>query len=589
MASRVRYVTLRNGVYWYHRRVPQDIVRHEKAFQRLFKGDKLFRRTLWTKELNQVFEAAAEKQREYDGLVAQARAMSGATTTAAPMREMRKVTKEVLDQIKAYERALTARPFAQAAVWAEQDPDQAEHFQRMIDDREMFAEDRRDLLTRKGARALTPAHAAPLDRADEIIERFRLDAPTSSPDHSLVSIALREGALAGEGDVDRIIVGELLHFEPPRSLDAPVERSDAPTIRTVVELYVRDVSMAPKTQREVLSSLALFEQFVGNKSLDELHRRDFTSFIERIAQKQIGGRSDDSVSRSIAPGSVAKKHGALRTAINHGIEKHVFEGPNPAAGIKVSAWVKAQDKSVMPDKRPFTPGELQLVFEHPWFTGCRSRSQSHKPGELRLTGSEYWAPVVALFTGCRASELGGLKLSEIHLVDTQPHIRIRDNEYRPTKGGYARFVPLLDALLELGFGDYVTAVRDLGSDRLFPDWESPRRTGSFDKDDAAWSNARLIRSFNRTVIKHRLGRVLTPGARREVTFHSFRGAFKSMLGLTKHRVAHNVVNEVVGHAKSELDKRYVSVVPLQETYPAIRTCRWEELKIPPAPPLPDRS
>lgn len=146
-------------------------------------------------------------------------------------------------------------------------------------------------------------------------------------------------------------------------------------------------------------------------------------------------------------------------------------------------------------------------------------------------------------------------------------------------------MPLLDALLELGFAEYVASVRKQGADRLFPEWESPRRIGDFDKDDAAWSNASLIRSFNRTVINHRLGDLLLPGARREVTFHSFRGAFKSMLGLKQHCVPHNVINEVVGHAKTELDQRYVGVIPLEETCPAIRACGWAELVIPPAPPL----
>jgi integrase len=206
---------------------------------------------------------------------------------------------------------------------------------------------------------------------------------------------------------------------------------------------------------------------------------------------------------------------------------------------------------------------------------------------VRLTGAHYWAPIVALFTGCRASELGGLKLNEIDLNGSLPHIHIRDNEYRPTKRG-ARFVPLLDALLELGFVDYVTAVRGRGADRLFPDWESPRRTGDFDRDDAAWSNAGIIRAFNRTVIKRQLGYILSPSARREVTFHSFRGAFKSLLLDHRPAIQYDAINEVIGHAKLGEDPRYRGQVPLQTTYRAVHGCRWENLKIPPAPPLAGR-
>jgi integrase len=214
-----------------------------------------------------------------------------------------------------------------------------------------------------------------------------------------------------------------------------------------------------------------------------------------------------------------------------------------------------------------------------------SRNRSHEAGEVRLTGAHYWAPVVALFTGCRAAELGGLKLNEIHLSGPHPHIHIRDNEYRRTKGGYARFVPLLDALLELGFGEYVEAIRARGNDRLFPDWQSPKSTGNFDKDDAAWSNASVIRAFNRTVIKHRLGEVLPADARREVTFHSFRGAFKSMISRSRFGININAINDVIGHAKLREDPRYVDV-PIEESHEALHACRWDDLVVPSAPPLP---
>lgn len=583
MASRVRYVTQRNGVFQYHRRVPTDIVRDQTALDRFFKGDKLFRRTLSTKEAGDVFQAAADKQREYDSLVAQARASRGLLPSTVPSRTLRKVTKELLADIKAYRHAVTARPFAQAYMWAEQDAEQAEQYQRMIDDRELFAEDRKRLLTTQGARAANAPDAAPLDTADSLIEYLGLDAPVGSPQRSLVSIAVREGDLGGERDIDRIIAGEMLHIEPPPRLEEVAAGSVGATIREVVEMYVSDVSMTPKTRREVLVSLDLFERIIGNKPLAELQRRDFTSYIEQLATKQVGGRSERSVARPIARDTVKKRYGFLRAAINHAIEKHLHEGGNPASGIDIGRWVKASDKAVSPDKRPFRLNELNLIFQHPWFTGCASVTQTHKQGDLRLSGAHYWAPVVALYTGCRASELGGLKLNEVHLDDECPHFHIRDNEYRPTKGGYARFVPLLDALLALGFAEYVASVRQEGADRLFPDWQSPRTSGSFDKDDAAWSNASVIRSFNRTVIDHRLGDLLSPGARREVTFHSFRGAFKSMLGLKRHSVPTNVINEVIGHAKGEMDKRYVGVIPLEETYPAVRSCDWESLKIPPAP------
>ncbi|RYG40732.1 hypothetical protein EON79_22095 [bacterium] len=135
----------------------------------------------------------------------------------------------------------------------------------------------------------------------------------------------------------------------------------------------------------------------------------------------------------------------------------------------------------------------------------------------------------------------------------------------------------------MGFREYVERIAATGADRLFPDWESPKRTGDFDRDDAAWSNGRVIRAFNRTVIPAVLKDHLVDGARRAVTFHSLRGSLKSMLTHDGRNVNLNVINEVIGHAKSEMDQSYVGSIPISKTYPAIRSCRYEGLTLPSAP------
>lgn len=584
MASKVKYVVLRKGWFQYHRRVPTDIVRDAAALERYFNGDKLFRRALGTNVADEVFETAAERQREFEQLVAAARGVLHVPAARLARRSLRTVTKDVIADIKAFHHATTARPWIQAYVHSEQDAEEAEHFQRMIDDRELFAERRKHLLMAQGARARRAAETAPIDVAEEHIESLGLDAPPGSPERSMISIAVREGILAGEQDIDRVIQGEMPQLPQVPSLRRAEEQS-GPTLRDAVDRYLADTKVTPKTEHEIKTSLQLFETMIGHKELAELQRRDFTDFVVQLATKQIGGRSEGSIPRMIGPGTVKKRLGFLRTAINHAIECEMSVGGNPAAGIKIGGRVRAPDPAIMPKKRPFKVSELNLVFEHPWFTGCLSRNRSHEAGEVRLTGAHYWAPVVALFTGCRAAELGGLKLNEIHLSGPHPHIHIRDNEYRRTKGGYARFVPLLDALLELGFGEYVEAIRARGNDRLFPDWQSPKSTGNFDKDDAAWSNASVIRAFNRTVIKHRLGEVLPADARREVTFHSFRGAFKSMISRSRFGININAINDVIGHAKLREDPRYVDV-PIEESHEALHACRWDDLVVPSAPPLP---
>jgi len=48
-------------------------------------------------------------------------------------------------------------------------------------------------------------------------------------------------------------------------------------------------------------------------------------------------------------------------------------------------------------------------------------------------------------------------------------------------------------------------------------------------------------------------------------------------------IPENYKHEVIGHAKSALDKRYVQEIPLADTYPAMRGCNYSGLVLPTAP------
>jgi hypothetical protein len=52
-----------------------------------------------------------------------------------------------------------------------------------------------------------------------------------------------------------------------------------------------------------------------------------------------------------------------------------------------------------------------------------------------------------------------------------------------------------------------------------------------------------------------------------------------MIGTTNN-LPINVVHEVVGHAKSELDARYIGEVTIEETYPQVKELRYKGLVIP---------
>jgi len=585
MAGAVRYVRKRGNTFQYERRVPTQIVLDAAAWRDHFCNKKLWRRSLRTNDQAEMYASAEAAHADYERRKLAALQQIGGlpaectqSSVLAPLRLRRRITQYDLDMLEENTRTAEVRDLSQLYLRADGNEESAEIFADLVERYEQDAADRRLAITTPGFEDLSrPWLPSPVRSARDAIEAMGLDAPINSPAFGAIVSAIRRGHLRGGHDVGELVAGKMkplaLQTEHPGR-----EISPAPLFSEAVAAYIEHASLAPRSIREVKTCSAEFIYLVGDRRVDALTRRDFVAYVQYRASRIVGAKAKDAVQRPASADTVNKALGFLRSAIRHVID-HVdfsFEGPNPAAAIKIDAYVKKVDKAAMPDKRGFRVGELNKIMTHPWFTGCRSATQIHEPGTHRLIGSEYWVPVIAMFSGARCAELGGLRLAEVLIDDPHPHFVIRDNEYRTTKGGYARCVPIIDALFDLGFATYVNRMRAAGADRLFPDWMPPTSKNS---DDNAWYNSRLIKAFNRTVIPARLGADMIAGARREVTFHSFRGAFKAMLGSARYGLHPNIINEVIGHSKSELDERYIGTIAIEDTYAAVRACRHEGLVV----------
>ncbi len=568
MASTIRHVTKRDGVYQYQRRVPQEVVDRPAAYEALFGSRPLFRRSLRTKDQAAALIAAHEVEIDFERRLRQA--------LGKPLSEVphRRLTPSFLQAVREEQHGRVTRPYRQHLILREQDITHHDEVERMFDNFEMDAEGIKRTLVE-----LQPTDDPRLqvaEIADRIIATEEISAPPGSPERSMVIKAVREGLLGGYREIGELMSG----MKSVLPTDSSPRRKRLPKLSEIVAKHVMVVG-SRRTKIEIQTALRDFIDHAGDLPIDEITKAQVRSFCDKQGSKIIGGRSRNSIERPMSAENLKKKIGLLRAAINRFGEQAGFEGANPFAGIKVKAFTIPQSTRVMPNKRPFAREELNRVFSYPWFTGCASPKRIHDRGDHRLTGMHYWAPVVALLTGCRAGELGGLMLDEIRLDDKFPHIIIRDNKFRTTKKHYQREIPILDQLLEQGFREFVGRGRAAGQERLFDDWIAPG--GATDVDDPAWSNSAVIRSFNQTLIPKALAGLLMPGARRAVTFHSFRGAFKTLLTLQRYNLQQNYVHEVVGHEKFYLDERYIVTIPLEETYPAVRACRYEGLVIPPPP------
>jgi integrase len=119
---------------------------------------------------------------------------------------------------------------------------------------------------------------------------------------------------------------------------------------------------------------------------------------------------------------------------------------------------------------PFEPHELQRLFASPVFT----EGERPKGGQGDVA---FWLPLLALFTGCRRSELTSRKATDIG--QDAGHWTLAIHGKLKTKGS-ARTLPIHPALVKLGFIEFARAPRAQGG-WLFPEVSSTKAAN-------AWSN-----------------------------------------------------------------------------------------------------
>jgi integrase len=122
--------------------------------------------------------------------------------------------------------------------------------------------------------------------------------------------------------------------------------------------------------------------------------------------------------------------------------KEEFIDRNPARGLKVEAGVGDSKERV-----PFSPQQLQAIFEAPLYTGCQNDGGGYaKPGVNRPKGTRFWIPLLGLFHGMRLNECCQLRVEDITERDGVPVMLVRKGQAtrrsraeRPS--GWCRYTP----------------------------------------------------------------------------------------------------------------------------------------------------
>lgn len=203
-------------------------------------------------------------------------------------------------------------------------------------------------------------------------------------------------------------------------------------------------------------------------------------------------------------------------------------------------------------RRPFEQSELCALFEPSRFAPW-ANAYPHR----------WWAPMIALYTGARASEIAQLKVADILYEEGVWCVAFRKTLDDDLAGGDLGFrtrqrlkgkhsirtVPLAQPLLDAGFLDFLEDARKTKHPRLFPHLPAGicKKTG---QPNGAGYGASLSGAFSRFLKRE-------CGMDKGVVFHAFRHLFVTCL--EEADVAKELIASMTGHA-------VIKTVPVMQTF-----------------------
>jgi len=226
-------------------------------------------------------------------------------------------------------------------------------------------------------------------------------------------------------------------------------------------------------------------------------------------------------------------------AMNQGF--YTVDNSNPVSGLFV--LTKRERVKMTKSYEPFAPIEITTLFEP------LAYKQAMKAPDL------FWGPLLGLYTGMRIGEATQIRCEDVKLAENGVHyIYIYESK---TQNGI-RKVPVADALIQLGFLDYVEEVRAAGAKRIFP--HRSFVNGSYSK--------RLSEEF----LKYLTARNLKQADDRK-SFHSFR--VNVITQLANNGVSATLASRIAGHGTEKgIDVHLGYVRDLPDLKNAIDTLVW---------------
>ena len=312
---------------------------------------------------------------------------------------------------------------------------------------------------------------------------------------------------------------------------APVQKAEegGATIQEMVPRYA-------SRKRNKLAEKTLYEYGNYHRKFVawlELRKKKKHIPIHSITRADLADFIDDLLAEGLASRTISQKYLA---AINGLFVLAQTMGLLPEGQLLVSSGHKvfskrdAKKSNDTDNYKPFSDDDLVRMFQ-PQFL-----NEAERP-------SDFWAPLLGLFTGARLNELCQLDIKDIskqfdiwaiHFIDDAPDKSLKSSAAR-------RLIPIHPKLIELGFLDYVNDAKHFhGGRKLFPDLTYSSKHGYAATPSERWGQY--------------LDKIGITDAKK--TFHSFRSTANNC-------IKHNGVDEearcqFVGHEHATVNSEIYS-------------------------------
>src|SRR5471030_1248976 len=207
-------------------------------------------------------------------------------------------------------------------------------------------------------------------------------------------------------------------------------------------------------------------------------------------------------------------HDFFKYMLGHGL--YTAFTTNPVDGLFIETK-DARTKSTQ-SYEPFTAEALKILFE--------SSAYLEKMDAPDL----FWGPLLGIYTGMRISEATQIRCIDVHHAQENgvDYIHV----YKSKTPGGIRNVPICDALIQLGFLDYVAECRAAGAERIFP--------------HRALINHSHSKELSATMLDYQKERNIKAP---QTSFHSFR--VNVITQMHNNNVNAGKIMKIVGHENGE--------------------------------------